>query len=560
MIKRISVMILILLLMTNLSVFGEDEWLDDQETEDVFSDVNREDPYYEAVMTMHRYGIISGYEDGTFRPENLVTREEFATMMVRALQLDIIFSPSSFHDVADGYWASEYIETAKSYLTGFVKQGEYFFKPTDMAVREDMAVALVRALNKPLPADLTSLSTFADASEINSNLKIYVASAIENNLMMGQEENGEIKFNPLQSLTRSETAALLLKIVQDEKIVFEEEPNVSEPSEDDEIQLIVDVIEGGLELTWEHNIDGLEDFRVIASKEDSNLSYDENGSVRLTKGHTTKIYHGDINNKSDFSSFVELESYYFAVAAKVNDKVYISNVVQGTLPEAVNRNEKTPVVSITEIETGLRVKWEPVIVEGLLGYEVVASKSDETPTYPDSGYAKWITNLNELYFDVSDGTRYFGGDIGQSFKSGETYYFSVTAVYGDGKFTGNSVQYQMPGDLEVITIEEKTPEITVEVVNNHLVVRWNDISLTELEGYKIVASKNNESPVYPDDGYAFYITDLNVREKDILNGSPYSGGDFGGEFVGGETYNIMVVAIYSTEFVPSNVVQIKMPE
>lgn len=221
MFKKGIVSILILALMlSSMMVFGEDGSGEDVvEKEVVFSDVVEGAWYYDAVMTMAKYGIISGYTDGTFKPANPVSREEFASMMVRALQLETVKTSSSFSDVADGYWASEYIETAKAYLTGFAKNGEYIFKPKADAVREDMAVALINALNKSVKdTDESVLDSFEDAKDISENLRLHVASAINNGLMSGEVKEEKKYFKPLDTLTRAEAAVLLLTVVKEEKL------------------------------------------------------------------------------------------------------------------------------------------------------------------------------------------------------------------------------------------------------------------------------------------------------------------------------------------------------
>ena len=126
-----------------------------------FDDVDTDSWYYEGVMTMSEYGVITGYPNGKFLPMNEVSREEFAVMMVRALKLGKSGSDSSFEDVEDDYWAVPYIESAKEYLTGYKTSSGISFKPKYDAVREDMAVSLVKALGyNTSDADLDLLNKF----------------------------------------------------------------------------------------------------------------------------------------------------------------------------------------------------------------------------------------------------------------------------------------------------------------------------------------------------------------------------------------------------------------
>lgn len=81
---------------------------------DSYSDVASTASYADAVNLLSNLGIITGYEDGTFKPENTVTRAEAATMMVRMLGLadGVEKGNTQFTDVDANHWASGYINVA----------------------------------------------------------------------------------------------------------------------------------------------------------------------------------------------------------------------------------------------------------------------------------------------------------------------------------------------------------------------------------------------------------------------------------------------------------------
>lgn len=80
--------------------------------EKVFSDLNQNHWAYSAVQEMIERGVIKGFSDGTFRPNDFVTRAQFATMMVSALGIkaEIPENPS-FVDISEKHWAYKNIET-----------------------------------------------------------------------------------------------------------------------------------------------------------------------------------------------------------------------------------------------------------------------------------------------------------------------------------------------------------------------------------------------------------------------------------------------------------------
>ncbi|MBN2795021.1 MAG: S-layer homology domain-containing protein [Clostridia bacterium] len=557
MLKRVISMLLILVLMASTFVYAEGE----ENTENqgkVFSDVNEGDWFYTAVMTMSEYGIISGYPDGTFKPNNPVLREEFAVMMVKALKLDIKEPSNTFIDVAEGYWANKWIETAMPYLTGWSRNGDVVFKPQDHAVREDMAVALVKALNKPLDDSMSYvLDSFEDKNEISSNLRNHMASAVYNNLMSGYEIDGLKYLKPMDTLTRAQAAALLMSVIKEEKIVFDDEKIVLSEGE---FNLDYTTIDGGVSLTWDYETEQtVSGYKVVASKSDITPVYPENGYAKYVQTKEAKIYNYDSYNSGDFLKFEPGETYYISITALVSDDKVSSNTIEVTMPAAVNEEGMEAVLTATAIDDGFKLNWSEINMSGLQGYKVVASRSDSTPMYPDNGYAKWITDLSNRSAEIKVGTYYSSGDMEGGFKAGETYYVAITAVYNSGKVSSNVIQLTMPGELEEpATVAEKTPVVNVVVVDNHLEVTWNNISTDGLQGYKVVASKSDDSPKYPENGYAYWITNLSTHKAEIYPYTQYNGGDFE-RFISGETYHISVTAVYSDQKIAGNTVTVVMP-
>ncbi len=79
-------------------------------TNNPFSDVAYTAWYNNAVSTTSNAGIIAGYPDGTFQPNNYITRAEFATIAARFLSEEYV-GPDLFTDIS-GHWAAEYINRA----------------------------------------------------------------------------------------------------------------------------------------------------------------------------------------------------------------------------------------------------------------------------------------------------------------------------------------------------------------------------------------------------------------------------------------------------------------
>src|SRR5690606_11235384 len=88
--------------------------------------------------------IVEGYEDGTFGPDRSITRAEFATVIVRALGLSSKKGTASFSDVKSGDWFANAVAVAAE--AGIVKGYEDgTFQPNKVITREELAAMVVRA-------------------------------------------------------------------------------------------------------------------------------------------------------------------------------------------------------------------------------------------------------------------------------------------------------------------------------------------------------------------------------------------------------------------------------
>ncbi|MEK0317911.1 S-layer homology domain-containing protein [Cohnella sp. 56] len=131
-------------------------------------------------------GFVQGYGDGTFKPEQQVNRAEFITMLVRALQPDASSagaSPSSFAD-ASGIpaWARDSV--AHAVAAGFISgYADGTFRPNRELTRLEMVVLIVRASGIPVPA--APKLGIADAKDVPAWAAPYVAAALDAKLIAG---------------------------------------------------------------------------------------------------------------------------------------------------------------------------------------------------------------------------------------------------------------------------------------------------------------------------------------------------------------------------------------
>lgn len=116
-----------------------------ESTDSGFSDVKPGDWYNTAVATMVQAGVITGYGDGTFRPNAPITRGEFAAIATRFLS-DPYSLDAPFYDT-EGHWAEVYINRAYElgWISGYTGGA---FRPDKSITRAEVAAIVNRMLER----------------------------------------------------------------------------------------------------------------------------------------------------------------------------------------------------------------------------------------------------------------------------------------------------------------------------------------------------------------------------------------------------------------------------
>ena len=119
-----------------------------------FADVPQDAWYAEAVNEMIGYSLVSGYEDGSFRPDAKITRAEFVTILSR-ISHDDIGTDKTFSDVPKTHWAFEAVQTAQA--QGWVEgDSNGLFRPDDPITRAEVVTVLNRILGRTGDAVMAS--------------------------------------------------------------------------------------------------------------------------------------------------------------------------------------------------------------------------------------------------------------------------------------------------------------------------------------------------------------------------------------------------------------------
>lgn len=155
-------------------------------------------------------GVINGYEDNTFRPNNNMTRAEFATILSKLLDGPSVPTEHRYSDVPETAW---YFDAVQKLCTLQIVSVDEKFNPQNNITREQVMVMLARAMR--LNANDTSVvNKFSDADKISDYALNAVAAFVENGYTNGYED-GTLK--PKNNITRAECVKLIdsLNLVPD---------------------------------------------------------------------------------------------------------------------------------------------------------------------------------------------------------------------------------------------------------------------------------------------------------------------------------------------------------
>ena len=136
--------------------------------ENSYSDVNAEDWFNNAISTLSNAGVLNGYADGTFRPNETITRAELVKMAVTFYSSEAVLENPAFTDVA-GHWAEAYIAEAVNlaFINGYTDGS---FKPDQAITRAEAMKIINRTLNRAPHADhlLSDMIVWADNMDANA--------------------------------------------------------------------------------------------------------------------------------------------------------------------------------------------------------------------------------------------------------------------------------------------------------------------------------------------------------------------------------------------------------
>ena len=171
-----------------------------------FSDVPGNHPYYEAITYLSQEGIISGYKDVTFKPDQFVNRVEALKFILESIKVAIEKGTLPFTDVSEDEWYSKYLFTGyKMEIVDGNPDGT--FRPNDTVNRAEFFKILFNGLKVDVDPTVTT-QPFEDV-----NVDDWFAPYIQYAKKIGLLDTGLSRINPSAGMTRGEVADAMYKLI-----------------------------------------------------------------------------------------------------------------------------------------------------------------------------------------------------------------------------------------------------------------------------------------------------------------------------------------------------------
>lgn len=189
-----------------------------------FPDVSSNHWAAAEIKLLSEQGVIVGYPDGTFKPDDNVTRAEFAAMAIRALNQHHtkVVQPVNFTDVTVDHWAYEDIQKALYFdLISYEKEGE-LFRPDDSVSRaESMAVAVNALTTETISLEKAKsvlAKRYIDTHTVPEWFLIPAGKAEILGMIVVIPSAEKASLEAERPATRAEVAAILFKMMEQAKL------------------------------------------------------------------------------------------------------------------------------------------------------------------------------------------------------------------------------------------------------------------------------------------------------------------------------------------------------
>ena len=217
-----KIRLLLIALVFSLFMLLSMEWFTDAALARTFADSQRSWAR-EEISQLSTLGVVNGYPDNTFRPEDTVTRAEFSRLLVsaggyeeEAQRLQGVHS--SFVDMEATAWAIPYVMLGRE--LGWLQGSGSYFYPENEISRQETAVILGRYLRHEHGEEVGAVEAiaFSDADTIAGWAREELQLALQAGWLQGFPDGS---FRPLEALTRAEAVSILSRLIEREGRLYQ---------------------------------------------------------------------------------------------------------------------------------------------------------------------------------------------------------------------------------------------------------------------------------------------------------------------------------------------------
>lgn len=200
-----------------------------------FTDIDNFHWGYEAVEKMAQVEILSGYPDGSFKPNKNITLAEYASIFSKFFDIKENTKDNYFVDVEKAHWAKSKIEAIREYIQpqydSIAESLNDNFAAVEYGIKQDLPITreiVIYSLNSILALDNTNYSEqeakvlFADYDKIlfpEAAMALY-----KNNIISGEIIDGKVYIQPERYITRAEISSMFAKLLNNgQKIINTEQ-------------------------------------------------------------------------------------------------------------------------------------------------------------------------------------------------------------------------------------------------------------------------------------------------------------------------------------------------
>ena len=168
------------------------------------------------IRVLVEKGIIAGYPDGTFKPDQAITRAEFAALLNKAFDLQPIRAARKFKDVPNRFWGAAVVQ--KAYQSGFLAgYPNGTFAPNQNIIRIQSLVSLINGSKLEPSGTLDLNSVFGDAAQVPSYGQNALIAATQRCVAVSVEYDSSKlpggNFGPNTVATRADVAAYIHQVL-----------------------------------------------------------------------------------------------------------------------------------------------------------------------------------------------------------------------------------------------------------------------------------------------------------------------------------------------------------